>query len=79
MDPQRMKEAYERLRYLEEHVAPRLRHHGSYALHRVGTEQLEDRLRQLTDYTLEISQVVRDLFEALANRPAPPRTGPEVV
>ncbi len=75
MDPQRLKEAYERLRYLEEHALPRLRPHGGYSLHRAGSEQLEERLRQLTDFTAELSQVVRQVIEAFASRPTAP-SGP---
>jgi hypothetical protein len=64
-----MREAYERLRLLDERLGFQLRPHRSGSLVRAGTEQLEERLRHLTDYTVELRSIVEELFVALGSRP----------
>lgn len=67
MDPQRFKEAYARLRALDEghtyQVRPRSRRS------RLTTEQLEDKLQEMARYTIELREIVEDLFQAIAGRP----------
>lgn len=69
MDPQRMKEAYERLQLLDERLGYHLRARGGGPMYRPGTEQLEEKLRHLTEYTVELKDILQDLFLALAARP----------
>ncbi len=76
MDPQKMKEAYERLRLLDERYAGRFSRHGGGSLMRPGLEQLEDHLRHLTHYTVELRDIVEELFLALATRPGGPAPPP---
>lgn len=74
MDPQRMKDAYERLRLLDERLTHKVRPgrtRGLAPLHRPSADQLEERLRDLAEYTVELRAVVEELFLALAGRPAP--------
>ncbi len=67
MDPQKVKEVYERLELLDDRIGYRLRHRSSG---RMSLEQLEDRFRDLSDYTTELRELVRDLIQALAARPS---------
>lgn len=71
MDPQRVKEVYERIELLEDRLGHRLRHRGA-GPGRLSIDQLEDRLRDLTTYTSELRELVRDLIQAIAARPNPP-------
>jgi hypothetical protein len=73
MDPQRMKDAYERVRSLDERLGARLprRDRGGFA--RPGVEQLEEQVRTLTTYTVELREIVEELFLAIAS---PPRSVP---
>jgi len=72
MDPQRMREAWERLRWLDERLGHQLRSHRGGSLVRVGTEQLEERVKHLTDYTLELRSILEQVLVALGSRPAGP-------
>lgn len=69
MDPQRMKEVYERLDLLDDRLGHRLRTRGPS---RASLEQIEDRVRDLVEYSTELRQLVRDLIVAITSRPAPP-------
>jgi hypothetical protein len=66
MDPNKIKDVYERLELLDDRLGYRLRHRGSG---RMSLEQLEDRFRDLAEYTTELRELVRDLIQALAARP----------
>jgi hypothetical protein len=68
MDPQRVKDVYERIEALDDRLGHRLRHRGG-GPGRLSLEQLEDRVRDLTSYTTELRDLVRDLIQALAARP----------
>jgi hypothetical protein len=70
MDPQRMKEVYERLELLDDRLGHRLRGRGGPS--RASAEQIEDRLRDLVDYTSELRALVRDLVVAIGARPQTP-------
>ena len=74
MDPQRFREAFDRLQLLEERYAGRLPRRERASLHRMGAEQMEDQLRTLASYAHELREIVEELFAALvaANRPGPP-------
>lgn len=75
MDPQRMKEAYERLRLLDERLTYKVRPGRSRALpplHHSSSERLEEQLRDLAEYTVELREVVEELFLALASRTRSP-------
>lgn len=69
MDPQRMKQAYERLQLLDERLGYALRSRGSGPMYRPGVEQLDEKVRHLTEYTTELKDIVQELFLALASRP----------
>ena len=68
MDPQRLKDVYERLDVLDDRLSYRLRSRSASAA-RATQEQLEDKLRDVSEYVLELRQLVRDLIEAIAAKP----------
>ncbi|MEM6454481.1 MAG: hypothetical protein AAF772_05245 [Acidobacteriota bacterium] len=75
MDPQRLKEAYVRLQSLDERLTHKIRpRHGS--MMRPNQDQLDQKLRDLATYTIELKEIVHDLFHGLAGRsggnPPPP-------
>lgn len=72
MDPQKIKEAYQRLEALDERLTYKLRPYSTGTLVRPSTEQLEERIKELVTYTLELKEVVRDFMLAFARRPAAP-------
>lgn len=67
MDGKRLREVHERLAVLDERFGHRLRaRHAGPA--RMSTEQVEDRLRLLTEMTLELAEQVRELVLAIGSR-----------
>jgi hypothetical protein len=69
MDPQKIKEVYERLEALDDRLGHRLRARVGPA--RATVEQLEDRIKELATYTSELRELVRDLVLAFATKVAP--------
>jgi hypothetical protein len=67
MDPQRVKEVYERLEALDDRLGHRLRARGGPS--RATIEQIEDRLKDVVEYSCELRELVRDLIVALSTRP----------
>lgn len=73
MDPARFKEAYERLLYLDERLTYKVRRKGSF--HSPGVDEVDQALRDLGEYTVELKEVMRELFLAIGSKPAPPPAG----
>jgi hypothetical protein len=70
MDSQKLKEVYERLELLDDRLGHRLRARPGPA--RQSVEQLEDRLKEVVEYTTELRDLVRDLVLCFA-RPQTPK------
>ena len=68
MDPKRLKDVHDRLESLDDRLSYRLRARGS-GPGRATLEQVEDRLRDLTEYTLDLRTLVRDLLLGLVGKP----------
>lgn len=68
MDPQRFKEAYARLEYLDDSLTHKLPRHGRGRLHSPSAEELDEALKTLGDYTTELKDVVRELFLAIGSK-----------
>jgi hypothetical protein len=66
MDTQRFKEAYARLESLDDRLTHKVRPRPGGALVRPSEERLEEQLRELAGYTIEIKEVVKELFLAIA-------------
>ncbi len=72
MDAQKLKEVYERLEILDDRLSHRLRRSSSAGAHRASPEDLEERLRDVATYVLELRELVAELMRALAARPDGP-------
>ena len=71
MDPKRLKDVYDRLEGLDDRLSYRLRGRSA-SPSRATQEQLEDRVRDVSEYVLELRELVRDLIQAIAARQAAP-------
>lgn len=69
MDPQRLKRAYAKLRSLDERMTFKVRPRPGGGLSRTGTEQLEEKMRDLANYTIELKEVVQELMLAIGSKP----------
>lgn len=72
MDPQKLKEAYQKLQSLDERLTFKIRPRSGGPLTRPNPEQLEQSMRDLASYIVELKEVVQELFLAIAGRPAGP-------
>jgi len=68
MNPDKLKEVYERLEALDDRLGHRLRARSGPS--RATLEQLEERVRDLSAYASELRELVRELVLAFAARPA---------
>jgi hypothetical protein len=72
MDPQRLKDTYQKLQSLDERMTHKVRPARGGALLRPSSEQLETAMRDLAAYTVELKEVVQELILSIASKPAPP-------
>ena len=67
MDPQRLKDAYQKLQSLDERMTYKVRpRSGGPLTSRPSSEQLEQSLKDLASYTVELKEVMQELFLAIA-------------
>lgn len=69
MDPKKMKAAYQKLQALDERLTYKVRPKSGGGYSRPGIEQVDDHLRAVAEYTVELKEVVEDLFRAIAAKP----------
>jgi hypothetical protein len=72
MDPNRLKEAYQQLQLLDDRLTHKVRPRPGGALVRPTQEMLEQQLRDLATYTVELKDVLQELFLAIASAPPKP-------
>jgi hypothetical protein len=70
MDPQRFKAAYGRLQTLDERLTHKIRPRRGRPLTRPTADVLEEELRDLAEFTIELKEIVAELFLALGGKPA---------
>jgi hypothetical protein len=70
MDPKRLKDVHDRLESLDDRLSYRLRGRTA-GPGRASLEQIEDRLRDVTESTLELRTLVMDLLLGLVSKPDP--------
>lgn len=75
MDNQRFREAYARLQRLDEGSTYKLRNRGR-SPNRLSTEQLEDRVQEMATYTLELKEILQELFLAIGTKPSKAQGSP---
>ena len=68
MDPQRLKDAYQKLQMLDERLTYKVRPKPGGAMTRPNPEQIEQSLRDLATYTVELKDIVQELFQAIAGK-----------
>lgn len=71
MDPERFREAWQRLEVLDDRLTYRVRSRNRVGAMSPSTENIDERLRDLAELTLELKDVVRELFLALGTKKAP--------
>ena len=71
MDPDRFRAAYQHLQNLDERLSHKVRPRSHRGFGHATPEQIEERMRDLADYTLELKEVMDEMFQAIAA--APPR------
>jgi hypothetical protein len=72
LNAEQFKEAYAKLQLLDERLSHKVRPRGG--LTRPSVDQLEERLRELAQFTLDLKDVLDELFRAIA-APAGPGAG----
>jgi len=68
MDPQRLKDAYQKLQTLDDRLTYKVRPKPGGALTRPTPEQMEQSLRDLASYAVELKDVLQELFVAIATK-----------
>ena len=70
MDPNRFKEAYSRLELLDDRLAHRIRSRSVRARSSPTVESLDERVRDVAEYLLDLKDIVRELMLAIAGKPS---------
>ena len=69
MDPKRFRESYERLQLLDDRLTHKVRPRSG-ALHRGNLEQVEEKLKDLSEFAVELKEIVQELFLSISGKPA---------
>ena len=70
MDPKRLKEAFQRLEALDEGLTYKIRPRSRISISTPTADQVDDKLRQLAGYTIELKEIMREFMLSFAK----PRT-----
>jgi hypothetical protein len=75
MDPQKMKEAYQKLESLDERLTFKIRSRGTTV--QPTTDQLNAKLNDVASYTIELKEIMQEFMLAFATRrpEGPPPAG----
>ena len=68
MDPKRFREAYDRLEFLDERLTYKIRPRSG-SMHRGGVDQIEERIKDLAEYTVELKEILAELFVSISSSP----------
>ena len=69
MDVKRLKQAYDHLQSLDERVTYKIRPRTGGGLTRPSTDQLEEKLRELATYTIELKDILNEVILSVGSRP----------
>lgn len=70
MDAQRLKEAFQKLESLDDRLTYKIRPRAGQMLSPTA-DQVDDKLRELAKYTIELKEIVREFMLAFARRRKP--------
>jgi hypothetical protein len=69
MDPQRFKDTYARIELLDDRLTYRIRERNLRARSGATVENVDERLREVGEYVLELKDILRELMLAIAGKP----------
>ncbi|MDX1631815.1 MAG: hypothetical protein R3234_08130 [Thermoanaerobaculia bacterium] len=69
MDPKRFKETYTKLELLEDRLSYKIRSRSVRSRSAPSIDNLDDRLKDVAEFTLELKDVVKELMQAIAAKP----------
>jgi hypothetical protein len=69
VDPQRFKDTYGRLELLDDRLTYRIRERNLRARGGATVENVDERLREMGEYLLELKDIVRELMLSIAGKP----------
>ncbi len=70
MDAQRLKEAFQKLESLDDRLTYKIRPRSSQ-MRSLTADQVNDKLRELAGYTIELKEILREFMLAFARRRRP--------
>lgn len=68
MDPQKMKEAYQRLEALDDRLSYKVRP-KKHSMVQPSPDQINSHLTDVAEFTLELKEILRDMMLAFASKP----------
>lgn len=72
MDAQRLRDTYQRIQSLDERLTHKVKPRTGGGLVRPSPDQLEQAVRDLAAYTVELKAILEELILAIAGRPPGP-------
>ena len=69
MDPNRFKEAYGRLETLDDRLTFKIRNKSVKSRSQASLESLDERVRDVAEFVLDLKDIVRELMQAIAAKP----------
>jgi len=68
MDPNRLKEAYQKIESLDDRLSYKIRPQSSF-MSSPTTDQLDAKLKDLAHFSLELKDILREVILAFAKKP----------
>ncbi len=75
MDPNRLKEAFQRLEALDERLTYKIRPRAGSMVSPTA-DQVDDKLKDLATYTIELKDILRELMLSFARKKKPEEPAP---
>ena len=72
MDVKRLKQAYDHLQSLDDRQTYKIRPRTGGGLTRPSTDQLEEKHRELANYTIELKEILNEFILAVGSRAKKP-------
>jgi hypothetical protein len=72
MDPNRLKEAYQRLEALDDRLTYKIRPGSGSSMLSPSVDQVDAKLKDLANYTIELKDILREVMLSFAKPKKPP-------